>query len=229
MKKPLVEIEDVNKSFNLKGGLVVPVLHSIDLSVDEGEMIAILGPSGSGKSTLMNIIGCLDVPTSGTYKFGGKNVSELSDDELAGIRSDDISFVFQSFHLLAGKTIWQNVGLPLVYQHHFAGDRNEYITDALKSAALEEEQWHKRPNQLSGGQRQRAAIARALVSKPKLILADEPTGNLDSQTGEKIIDALTRLNKEFGTTVIIVTHDESLVDVVNRVVKIKDGRIVKNL
>lgn len=221
----IIELKDISKSFYLQGGLEVPVLHHIDLDVYAGDMIAILGPSGSGKSTLMNIIGGLDIATSGDYLFTGRSVNEMTSDELAELRSTDISFVFQSFHLLAGKTVYQNVMLPLIYQHSFAGDYNEYVVNALNRAALEEDHWHKKPNQLSGGQRQRVAIARALVAQPKLLLADEPTGNLDSKTGDNIIHSLTYLNKTFGTTIVIVTHDESLTEVVHRVINIKDGII----
>ena len=221
----LIELKDISKSFYLAGGLEVPVLHHINLDVFEGDMIAILGPSGSGKSTLMNIIGGLDIATHGEYHFAGQAVDKMSGNELAELRSTDISFIFQSFHLLPGKTVYQNVMLPLIYQRSFTGDYDEYVTHALKRASLEEAHWHKKPNQLSGGKRQRVAIARALVARPKLLLADEPTGNLDSKTGENIIDSLTYLNEKYGTTIVIVTHDESLTEVVHRVVNIKDGLI----
>lgn len=229
MKNTLIELQHVFKSFYLKGGLEVPVLMDVNLEIKESEMVAILGPSGSGKSTLMNMIGCLDVPTGGKYLFAGQDVGQMSESELAALRSDEISFIFQSFHLLPGKTVWQNVELPLLYQRGFKEDRGQYVESALRAAALEEKEWHKKPNQLSGGQRQRSAIARALVTKPRLILADEPTGNLDSMTGEKIIDALDRLNNEFGTTIVIVTHDENMVEAVDRVVRIKDGRLDENI
>jgi ABC-type lipoprotein export system ATPase subunit len=224
-KKEIVRLENISKSFFLNGGLEVPVLHNIDFTIREGEMVAILGQSGSGKSTLMNIIGGLDIPTSGDYYFEGRHVNEMSSDELAELRSSRISFIFQSFHLLPGKTVYQNVLMPLLYQQSFTGDMDEYVRHALTRAALEEAQWHKRPNQLSGGQRQRVAIARALVARPKLLLADEPTGNLDSTTGHMIIEALEYLNKEHGMTIVIVTHDESLTSVVHRVIHIKDGRV----
>lgn len=224
-KKILVELSDISKSFFLAGGLEVPVLHGINLKIYSGDMLAILGPSGSGKSTLMNIIGGLDIATKGDYYFDSQNVSTMTQDELAELRSTDISFIFQSFHLLPGKTVYQNVMLPLIYQRSFAGDYDEYVTHALQRASLEEAHWHKRPNQLSGGQRQRVAIARALVARPKLLLADEPTGNLDSKTGDNIIDALKYLNEEYGTTIVIVTHDSTLTDVVHRVINIKDGYI----
>ena len=220
---PVVELRDISKSFYLSGGLEVPVLHHINLTINDGDMVAILGQSGSGKSTLMNIIGCLDVPTSGDYLFDGAHVNRMTSDELAELRSSAISFVFQSFHLLPGKTVYENAMLPLIYQRHFDGDHDEYVTHALRRAALEEEHWQKRPNQLSGGQRQRAAIARALVARPRLLLADEPTGNLDSHTGENIIEALSYLNETYKTTIVIVTHDESLTEVVGRVIAIKDG------
>lgn len=224
-KKPLVTIEHLHKSFFLQGGLEVPVLTDVSLTIYEGDMIAILGPSGSGKSTLMNIIGGLDIATKGDYYFDGKNVSHFTEDELAELRSTMISFVFQSFHLLPGKTVYENVKLPLLYQRTFTGDYDEYVAHALKRASLEEMHWHKKPNQLSGGQRQRVAIARALVARPKLLLADEPTGNLDSKTGDNIIEALRYLNTTYGTTIVIVTHDDSLTEVVDRVITIKDGRV----
>ena len=189
------------------------------------QVIAIDGPSGSGKSTLMNIIGGLDTASNGDYYFAGHHVNTMTPDTLAELRSTEISFIFQSFHLLPGKTVYQNVMLPLIYQRSFTGHYDEYITEALRRADLEEKHWHKRPNQLSGGQRQRVAIARALVAKPKLLLADEPTGNLDSKTGEHIIEALTHLNEVYNTTIVMVTHDDSLTEVVHRVINIKDGRI----
>ncbi|MFN3188413.1 MAG: ABC transporter ATP-binding protein [Candidatus Paceibacteria bacterium] len=224
-RKKIVDLRNVSKSFYLQGGLEVPVLHDVDIVVFEKDMIAILGPSGSGKSTLMNIIGGLDVATSGAYYFDDQHVDSMTSDELAELRSTDISFIFQSFHLLPGKTVYQNVMLPLIYQRSFTGDYDNYVTHALKRASLEENHWHKKPNQLSGGQRQRVAIARALVARPKLLLADEPTGNLDSKTGDNIIDALTYLNEKYGTTIVIVTHDDSLTEIVHRVINIKDGRV----
>ncbi len=223
--RDIVRLEKVSKCFYLADGVEVPVLHDVNLTIREGEMVALLGQSGSGKSTLMNLIGGLDVPTSGEYYFDGKKVNDMSQDELAELRSSRISFIFQSFHLLPGKTAYQNVALPLYYQQSFTGDHDEYVRHALSRAALEEGQWHKLPNQMSGGQRQRVAIARALVARPTLLLADEPTGNLDSHTGQTIIESLKYLNQTYRMTILIVTHDESLAQVVDRIIHIKDGYV----
>jgi len=221
----IITLKHVYKEFVLSKTVTASVLHDITLTINKGELVAIVGPSGSGKSTLMNIIGCLDTPTSGTYHFGSHNVGTLDNDALAELRSVAISFIFQSFHLLQGKTVFQNVMLPLQYQQGFTGSYTERVEEALKESALPEDHWHHRPNQLSGGQRQRVAIARALVAHPELLLADEPTGNLDSKTGESVLDALTHLNKTFGTTVVIVTHDHAVEKLVDRTITIKDGVI----
>lgn len=222
---PIVDIRHLNKDFVLEGGTVVSVLRDVSVRIMSGEMVAILGPSGSGKSTLMNMIGCLDIPTSGEYYFAGEHINSRTSDELAEIRSRDISFIFQSFHLLNGKSVYKNVMLPLLYQRDFKGNKNEAVERALNAAQLEEAQWYKKPSLLSGGQRQRVAIARALVVGPKLLLADEPTGNLDSKTGVNVIEELKVLNREFGTTIVIVTHDEKLAAKVDRIITITDGQI----
>ena len=221
----LVDLRNIYKSFLLGGSLVVPVLNNVTLSIKAGEMVAILGASGSGKSTLMNLIGGLDTPTSGDYYFEGVHVNSLSSNELAELRSTKVSFIFQSFHLLNSKTVFQNVMLPLLYQRSFKGDMRERTREALHRGQLEEEQWYKKPSLLSGGQRQRVAIARALVAHPKLLLADEPTGNLDSKTGVNVIEELRMLNKEFNTTIVIVTHDEKIAHMVDRIITIKDGSV----
>jgi len=223
-KNSIVSLRNIDKDFQL-GEHAVHVLKNISLEIETGEMIAIFGKSGSGKSTLMNLIGCLDIPTKGEYYFNDTHVNTLSENELASLRSIDISFIFQSFHLLPGKTVYQNVMLPLEYQRGFTGDKHEYVRNAFEKAQLEEEQWHKKPNLLSGGQRQRVAIARALVAKPKLLLADEPTGNLDTKTGVNVLEELRMLNTEYGTTVVIVTHDEYIAEMVDRVITLKDGAI----
>jgi putative ABC transport system ATP-binding protein len=226
-QKNIIQLKNICKNFQL-GQVEVKVLQNVDLNIAQGEMVAIFGKSGSGKSTMMNLIGCLDTPTSGEYYFDGKLVNEFSEEALAELRSVDISFIFQSFHLLPGKTVYQNVMLPLEYQRSFSGDRDEYVKEALQKAQLEQEQWHKRPGLLSGGQRQRVAIARALVAKPKLLLADEPTGNLDTKTGVNVLQELRALNAEYGTTIVIVTHDDFIADLVDRVIHLQDGRVVNN-
>lgn len=226
---PIVRLEKVYKEYRMSNALVSPVLFDVSLCIHAGEFTALVGPSGSGKSTLMNIIGCLDVPTSGEYFFRGESVGSLSSDALAELRSAEISFVFQSFHLLQSKDVFQNVMLPLLYRRTFTGDYHAYVEDALAKADLDKELWHRRPNQLSGGQRQRVAIARALVARPSLLLADEPTGNLDSKTGGNVLDALRRLHTDLGTTILIVTHDHAIVSMVDRVITIKDGRITEGV
>lgn len=224
----IISLQNINKDFHL-GQVTIKVLKNITCDIKQGEMVAIFGKSGSGKSTLMNLIGCLDIPTSGKYYFNNQLVNSLSENKLAELRSIDISFIFQSFHLLPGKTIYENVMLPLHYQRGFKGSKKEFVELALDRAQLEKEQWHKKPNLLSGGQRQRAAIARALVAQPKLLLADEPTGNLDTKTGVNVLEELRMLNTEFGTTIVIVTHDEYIAELVDRVIHLQDGVIVDTL
>ncbi len=220
----MIELRNVSKTY-MMGEVRVPALKDISLEIDDGEFVAIMGPSGSGKSTLMNILGCLDVPTSGYYKLDGTNVSKLSDSQLAEIRNERIGFVFQTFNLLPRLTALGNVELPLIYAGN-QGERKGRAIDALRAVDLEERASH-RPRELSGGEQQRVAIARALINRPSLILADEPTGNVDSKSGREIMSILSELNKE-GITGIVVTHDESIVSYTKRVIRLKDGQIVED-
>jgi putative ABC transport system ATP-binding protein len=199
------------------------VLKGIDLDIKKGEYVALMGPSGSGKSTLMNILGCLDTPTSGTYILNGKHVSEMQDDELAGIRNKEIGFVFQTFNLMPRTTALDNVALPMVYAGHSKSERVERATKVLTQVGLNDRMDHK-PNQLSGGQRQRVAVARALVNKPSIILADEPTGNLDSKTSVEIMNLFNEIHAN-GNTVILVTHEEDIAAYAHRIIRLRDGLI----
>jgi putative ABC transport system ATP-binding protein len=201
----------------------VYVLKGIDLEINKGEYVALMGPSGSGKSTLMNILGCLDTPTSGTYILNGKHVSEMQDDELAGIRNKEIGFVFQTFNLMPRTTALDNVALPMVYAGHSKSERVERATEVLTQVGLNDRMDHK-PNQLSGGQRQRVAVARALVNKPSIILADEPTGNLDSKTSVEIMNLFNEIHTN-GNTVILVTHEEDIAAYAHRIIRLRDGII----
>jgi putative ABC transport system ATP-binding protein len=219
---PLISMEGINKVY-LVGQEEVHALRDLDLRVERGEYLAIMGPSGSGKSTLMNLIGCLDTPSSGSYILAGRAVQTLTEDELAAIRNREIGFVFQTFNLLPRATARSNVELPLIYRGLPAAVRREKVEEALRMTGLTE-RGHHRPNQLSGGQRQRVAIARALVTQPSLILADEPTGNLDTATGEEILAAFRHIHEE-GNTVILVTHEEDVARHARRIVRLRDGRI----
>jgi putative ABC transport system ATP-binding protein len=203
-------------------------LKGVSFTINDGEFVAIMGPSGSGKSTLMHILGALDTPTSGTYILNGKDVSKLSDDELADIRGRQIGFVFQSFNLLARTTVMKNVTLPLIYLRVPIEERLEKAKEALNAAGLEESRWYHLSNQLSGGQIQRVAIARALVNNPAFIMADEPTGNLDSKTGEIVLSTFQQLNKNHGHTIILITHELETAEFAERIIHIKDGEIVSD-
>src|SRR5690606_5123051 len=201
----------------------VYVLKGINLQINKGEYVALMGPSGSGKSTLMNLLGCLDTPTSGEYILNGKHVSQMSDDELAEIRNKEIGFVFQTFNLLPRTTALDNVALPMIYAGYSKSDRTARATEVLEQVSLADRMDHQ-PNQLSGGQRQRVAIARALVNKPSIILADEPTGNLDSKTSVEIMRLFNEIHKN-GNTVILVTHEEDIAAYAHRVIRLRDGLI----
>ncbi len=225
-EKPLIHIVNITKTYDM-GAEKVHALAGASLDIHRNEYVAIMGPSGSGKSTLMNIIGCLDTPTSGLYQFTGVNVGEMDDDELAAIRNKQIGFVFQTFNLLARSTALHNVELPLIYAGVPASDRRVRAERALTSVGLAGRMEHK-PNELSGGQRQRVAVARALVNNPSIILADEPTGNLDSKTGEEIMQLFADLNDQ-GNTLIIVTHEEDIAAHAHRIVRLFDGEIASDV
>jgi putative ABC transport system ATP-binding protein len=219
----MIRTENLWKTYEMGEAIAVQALCGVSFDIERGEYVAIMGPSGSGKSTLMNLIGCLDTPTQGRYWLNGNLVSELSDDELAYIRNKEIGFVFQTFNLLARATALHNVELPLIYNGTPAQERVEKAQDALRKVELGD-RMHHRPNELSGGQRQRVAIARALVNNPSIILADEPTGNLDSTTGEEIMKVLDRLH-EAGNTIVLVTHEHDIAAHAHRILHIRDGRI----
>ena len=219
---PLIELKDIYKIYHV-GDEEVRANDGINLTIYEGEFVAIVGKSGSGKSTLMNIIGALDVPTDGEYYLGGENTSEMSDNQLAEIRNRMIGFIFQQYNLLPRLNILENVELPLLYSKMEKWDRRERALEALDRVGIKDK-WKNYPNQLSGGQQQRVSIARALAGNPSLILADEPTGALDSKTGREVLDFLRKLNEE-GNTIIIITHDNSIAQEAKRVVRIHDGKI----
>lgn len=225
MTDHVIYTNEITKIYQM-GEVEVRALNGVSITIDRGEMVAIMGPSGSGKSTLMNILGCLDRPTGGDYFLDGERVSELSDDQLADIRNRKVGFIFQSFNLLSRATAIANVELPLRYAGNKSG-RTEKARAALEVVGLGHRIHHK-PYELSGGQQQRVAIARALVNDPAIIMADEPTGNLDSKSGKEIMELLLNLNKEKGATVIIVTHDPAIGDQTQRIIRVKDGLIVEN-
>lgn len=222
MENPLINIKNLKRDFQL-GDETIYVLKGIDLQINKGEYVALMGPSGSGKSTLMNLLGCLDTPTSGTYILNEKDVSQMHDDDLAEIRNKEIGFVFQTFNLLPRTTALDNVALPMIYAGYSKLERNERATEVLKQVNLADRMDHQ-PNQLSGGQRQRVAIARALVNKPSIILADEPTGNLDSKTSVEIMNLFNDIHEK-GNTVIVVTHEEDIAKYAHRVIRLRDGII----
>ena len=221
----IIKTENLVRHFTV-GTQTVEALRGVSLDINKGEFVAIMGPSGSGKSTLMNIIGCLDSPTSGTYFLNNKNVSTLDDDALALIRNHEIGFVFQNFHLLARNTALDNVMLPLKYAGIDKSEQEEIAMEVIKSVDLESRAHHQ-PSELSGGQQQRVAIARALVNKPSILFADEPTGNLDSRTGDDVMKLFTNLHKQ-GQTIILITHEIEVANQAERIISIKDGKIFED-
>jgi len=225
LKEEIISLKNITRNFTV-GTQIVKVLKGIDLTIYRNEYVALMGPSGSGKSTMMNLIGCLDTPTSGEYILNNQDVSKLTDDSLADIRNKEIGFVFQTFNLLPRSTALDNVALPLVYAGQNKRDRIKRATDVLESVSLSDRMDH-RPNQLSGGQRQRVAIARALVNNPSIILADEPTGNLDSKTSVEIMKLFDEIHKT-GNTVIIVTHEEDIARHCKRIIRMVDGQIASD-
>jgi len=218
----IIETKGITKRY-IMGSEVVEALKGITISIDKGEYVAFMGPSGSGKSTMMNIVGCLDTPTEGSYVLNGKDVSDMSDNELAGIRNKEIGFVFQTFNLLPRSTALENVALPLIYAGLNKRDRTEIAMLTLKNVGLGDRYKHK-PNELSGGQRQRVAIARALVNNPSILLADEPTGNLDSKTSYEIMDLFEELHSK-GNSIIMVTHEEDIAKYSHRIIRLRDGLV----
>jgi len=225
MQKKIISITNIKRDFAL-GSETVYVLKGIDLEINKGEYVALMGPSGSGKSTLMNILGCLDTPTSGSYVLNGKDVSQMTDNELAEVRNKEIGFVFQTFNLMPRTTALDNVALPLVYAGKSKDERSKRAAEVLTQVGLNDRMDHK-PNQLSGGQRQRVAVARALVNHPSIILADEPTGNLDSVTSLEIMKLFDEIHAN-GNTVIVVTHEEDIAAHAHRIIRLKDGIIEKD-
>ncbi|MEY3678804.1 MAG: hypothetical protein RI924_945 [Bacteroidota bacterium] len=226
MAQPLISITDIGRKYVI-GAETIHALKSVSLSINKGEFVALMGPSGSGKSTLMNMLGCLDTPTKGEYILNGINVSEMSDNELATVRNQEIGFVFQTFNLLPRSSALDNVALPLVYAGVKKEDRDKRALKALENVGLGNRVDHK-PNELSGGQRQRVAVARALINDPSIILADEPTGNLDSKTSVEIMSLLEEIHAK-GNTIILVTHEEDIAQHAHRIVRMRDGLIESDL
>ena len=220
---PIIQLKNISRIYK-NGQVIIEALKNINLSIEEGEFVSIMGPSGSGKSTLLNILGCLDKPTSGTYEIAGRRVEKMGDNQLADIRNQLLGFVFQSFHLLPDLNALENVELPLIYRGLGGKERRKRSIEALKSVGLEKRIYH-RPSQLSGGEQQRVAIARAIVGNPKVILADEPTGALDSKTSETIMEIFQELNKERGITIVQVTHEKNIAQYGKRIYHLLDGKI----
>ncbi len=223
----MIDIKDITKTYG-SGDTAFQALKGVSFTIEDGEFVAIMGPSGSGKSTLMHILGCLDTPTSGTYHLDGKDVSKMSDEQLAEIRKDKIGFVFQSFNLLPRTTVLRNVMLPLIYAGVNEHEREKRAKESLLSAGMVESHFLHKSNELSGGQIQRVAIARALVNDPSLVLADEPTGNLDTKTGEIVLGTFQKLNKEHGRTIVLITHEPDVAEHAKRIITLRDGMIVSD-
>ena len=223
----MIEVKDITKTYGT-GDTAFKALRGVSFKIAEGEFVAVMGPSGSGKSTLMHILGCLDTPTSGTYTLDGRDVSTMNDDELAAIRKDQIGFVFQAFNLLPRTTVLRNVMLPLVYDGVDEEKRTKRAIQALHDAGLTETHFQHKSNELSGGQIQRVAIARALVNNPALILADEPTGNLDTKTGEIVLGTFQKLNNDFGRTIVLITHEPDIAEHAKRIITMRDGVILSD-
>ncbi len=223
----MIEVQNITKIYK-SGNVETKALKGVSFTIKEGEFVAIMGPSGSGKSTLMHILGCLDTPTYGNYFLASQDISQLSDDELADIRKNKIGFVFQSFNLLPRTTVLRNVVLPLVYVGIRREEREKLVRESLLNAGFEESHFHHLSNQLSGGQTQRVAIARALVNNPSLILADEPTGNLDTKTGKIVLETFQKLNSEQKRTIVLITHERYVAEHANRIIHIIDGAIVED-
>ncbi|MBU1202942.1 ABC transporter ATP-binding protein [Patescibacteria group bacterium] len=224
----MIECKDIVKIYKT-GDSELKVLKGVSFKIEKGEFVAIIGPSGSGKSTLMHILGALDRPSSGSYILNGKNILEFSDDDLADIRSQQIGFVFQSFNLLSRASVLRNVLLPLIYNTKILkSKRIKMAEEALMASGLDKDRWHHLSNQLSGGQMQRVAIARALVNEPDIILADEPTGNLDTKTGDIVLSTFKKLNKEKGHTIVLITHERYVAEHADRIIEIRDGELISD-